>query len=244
MNDNLEQLLTLLKLKRIPEILDRELKRAEKDKPSYSELLARLLREEYHHQQERAVKARIKRAKIPELWSLDSFPWDQQPGVDKRVIRELAELDFIRTGTNLVFRGGTGVGKTGLATGLLLQAIKDGYRGYFLRAQDLFDELYSTLADRSSRKFLDRLIRFDLLVIDEMGYLNLRPEQTNLFFKLMEERYVARRSSIVTTNLHYDRWQKFLGNEHLTSALLSRIRRRCKTLEIDGPSLRSPTEQD
>jgi DNA replication protein DnaC len=244
MNDNLEQLLGMLKMKRIPVILKRELKRAEKEKPGYSDFLARLLREEYHDQRDRSTKGRIWRAKIPEQWSLDSFPWDRQPGVDKRIIRELAGLDFVRTGTNLVLRGGTGVGKTGLATGLLLQALQDGYRGYFLRAQDLFDELYSTLADRSSRKLLDRLIRYDVLLIDEMGYLNLQPEQTNMFFKLMEERYVAHRASIITTNLHYDKWRKFLGNEHLTDALLSRIRHRCTTIAIEGPSLRSPSEEE
>jgi len=244
MSENIDQLCKLLHLKRIPLILDRELKRAQKEKPGYSDLVARLLREEYHHQRERATKSRIKRAKMPELWSLDSFPWDRQPGVDKRALRELAELDFLRSGTNLVFKGDTGVGKTGLATGILLRALQDGYRGYFLKAQDLFDELYSTLADRSSRRFLDRLIRFDLILIDEMGYLNLRPEQTNLFFKLMEERYVAHRASIITTNLDYDQWRQFLGNEHLTSALLSRIRHRCITLNIEGPSLRSPSEQN
>ena len=244
MNDNLEQLLGMLKMKRIPVILKRELKRAEKEKPGYSDFLARLLREEYHDQRDRSTKGRIWRAKIPEQWSLDSFPWDRQPGVDKRIIRELAGLDFVRTGTNLVLRGGTGVGKTGLATGLLLQALQDGYRGYFLKAQDLFDELYSTLADRSSRKFLDRLIRYDILLIDEMGYLNLQPEQTNMFFKLMEERYMARRASIITTNLHFDKWRKFLGNEHLTDALLSRIRHRCTTIAIEGPSLRNPSEEE
>lgn len=244
MKDDLEQLCSLLRLRRIPDILDRELERANQEEPGYSSFIARLLRQEHDFQRERATDGRLKRAKIPEKWSLDSFPWDRQPGVDKRAIRELAELDFIRTGTNLVFRGGPGVGKTGLATGILLRAIQDGYRGYFLRAQDLFDELYSTLADRSSRRLLDRLIRYDVLLIDEMGYLNLRPEQTNLFFKLMEERYVAHRASIITTNLDYDQWRTFLGNEHLTNALLSRIRHRCTTIGIEGPSLRSRSQTD
>ncbi|MFH1532147.1 MAG: IS21-like element helper ATPase IstB [Pseudomonadota bacterium] len=244
MKDDLEQLCKLLRLKRIPDIFDREIERANQEGPGYSDFLARLLRQEYDFQREQATEGRLERAKIPEMWSLDSFPWDRQPGVDKRAIRELAELDFVRSGTNLVLRGDTGVGKTGLATGILLRAIQDGYRGYFLRAQDLFDELYSTLADRSSRRLLDRLIRYDLLLIDEMGYLNLRAEQTNLFFKLMEERYVARRASIITTNLEYDQWRTFLGNEHLTNALLSRIRHRCITISIEGPSLRSTSQID
>jgi len=70
-------------------------------------------------------------------------------------------------------------------------------------ARDLFDEMYASLADRSTRKLVDRLSKIDLLVIDEMGYLNLRPEQSNTFFKLMEERY-NRRSTIITTNLDCD----------------------------------------
>ena len=140
---------------------------------------------------------------------------------------------------NLGLEVQTGVGKTGLASGLLLKALQNGYRGTFLRAQDLFDEMYASLADRSSRKLIDRLVRVDLLVIDEMGYLNLRPEQTNIFFKLMEERY-RKKATIITTNLDFEEWHNFLGNKTLVTALLSRLRHQCHTLKIDGPSLREP----
>jgi DNA replication protein DnaC len=99
--------------------------------------------------------------------------------------------------------------------------------------------MYASLADRSSRKLLNGLARLDLLVIDEMGYLNLRPEQTNIFFRLMEERY-NRRSTLITTNLEYDEWHEFLGNRSMVEALLSRLRHRCHTVRIDGPSLRDP----
>ena len=242
MNDDIEQLLTSLKLKRMLEVFDRETKRAEKTEVSYSEFTARLLREEYHDRQRRATEARVARAKIPERWTLETFPWDRQPGVDRKQSRELAELDFVRTGTNVVLKGDTGAGKTGLAIGLLLKAVQDGYRGLFVKAQDLFDEAYSSLADRSTRRFLDRLIRFDVVLIDEVGFLNLRPEQTNIFFRMMEERYTARRASVITTNLSYKQWGGFLGNKALTDALLSRIRHRCVTIEIAGPSLRTPAE--
>ena len=106
-----------------------------------------------------------------------------------------------------------------------------------MKAQDLFDEMFASLADRSTRALLKRLAKIDLLVIDEMGYLNLRPEQTNIFFKLMEERY-NHHPTIITTNLDYSEWQEFLGNKHLVDALLSRIRHHCHTVRIDGPSLR------
>ena len=85
--------------------------------------------------------------------------------------------------------GKTGVGKTGLSCGLLLKALENGYRCQFIRAQDLFDEMYASLADRSTRQLLKRLARLDVPLIDEFGYLTLKPEQSNIFFKLMDERY-------------------------------------------------------
>ncbi len=159
--------------------------------------------------------------------------------MSQKQIRGFADLDFIAKAENIVLVGTTGVGKTGLASGLLLKALQNGHRGLFIRAQDLFDDMYASLADRGTRKLIDRLARVDLLVIDEMGYLNLKPEQTNIFFKLMEERY-RRRSTIITTNLDYEEWHNFLGNKALVDALLSRLRHQCHTVRIDGPTLRDP----
>jgi DNA replication protein DnaC len=239
MNDEVDQLLNSLHLTRIAEILDAEVAKAEKKEASYQDLLAVLLRAQWHHRQETALSYRIRRSGLPEQWSLESFPWKRQPGISQRQIRGFAELDFIAKAENIVFMGPTGVGKTGLASGLLLKALQNGYRGVFLRAQDLFDEMYASLADRSSRKLINRLARVDLLVVDEMGYLNLRPEQTNIFFKLMEERY-RRKATIITTNLDFEEWHNFLGNKGLVTALLSRLRHQCHTVKIDGPSLRDP----
>ena len=200
MNDDLDQLMKNLRLRKMREILDRELERAEQQSPSYAAFLQRLLREEFQDQQMRFLENRIRRARLPERWALQTFPWELQPGVHKPTIEQLATLDFIGRAANIVFIGPTGTGKTGLASGILLEALLAGHRGYFVKAQDLFDEMYTTLADRSSRKLLDRLARYNPLVIDEMGYLNLRPEQSNIFFKLMEERY-GKCATIITTNL-------------------------------------------
>jgi DNA replication protein DnaC len=239
MSEQLHQLLENLRLRKAEAILDAELEAAGKNAPSYTAFLTRLLEAEWLHQQHRCVENRIRAARLPELWTLESFPFKQQPGVSASQIRQLAELDFIPRAENLVFIGPTGVGKTGLASGLLLKALQNGYRGLFIRAQDLFDDMYASLADRSSRRLINRLARLDLIVVDEMGYLNLRPEQTNIFFKLMEERY-RRKATIITTNLDYDRWQDFLGNKELVKAMLSRLRHQCHTIRIDGPSLREP----
>ncbi|MBI2828485.1 MAG: ATP-binding protein [Acidobacteria bacterium] len=239
MTDDIEQLLRSLHLKKIAAIMDDELAHAEKHQLSYGAFLARLLRAQYHHRQEAALAWRIHQARLPEAWTIESFPFKRQPGVSLKQIRTLAELEFVAKAENIVLLGQIGVGKTGLASGLLLKAIQNGYRGRFIRAQDLFDEMYASLADRSTRQLLNTLIRIDCLLIDELGYVNLRPEQTNIFFKLMEERY-RRKPTIITSNLDYPEWQTFLGNKALVDALLSRLRHQCHTIRIDGPSLRDP----
>jgi DNA replication protein DnaC len=239
MTGDLEQLLKSLKMGKVLEIYDDTARLAEEQDLSYTDFLCHLLRAQWHAKQESALAWRIKRATMPEQWTLESFPYKLQPGVNRRQIRGLAELDFVAKAENVVFIGPTGVGKSGLASGILLKAIQNGYRGRFVKAQDLFDEMYASLADRSSRSLVNRLARLDLLLIDEMGYLNFRPEQANIFYKLMEERY-RRKATIITTNLEYDEWYHFLDNHDMVDALLSRLRHFCHTIRIDGPSLRQP----
>jgi DNA replication protein DnaC len=238
-NEELEQLLKNLKLRRILDIYDEQLRAAEKEDASYTEFVTRLVRAQWHARQEYALEWRIRNAKLPERWSLDTFPFARQPSVNRKQIRSFAELEFIDKKENIVFVGPTGVGKTGLASGILLKALENGYRCQFVKAQDLFDDMYASLADRSSRQLLKRLARLDVLLIDELGYLNLKPEQSNIFFKLMEERY-RRKPTIVTTNLGYDEWAGFLGHRNMVEAMLSRIRHHCHTVRIGGPSLRDP----
>ena len=239
MTEELEQLLKNLKLKRMLSVYDEQLRAAEKQDATYSDFFAGLLRAQWHQRQESALEWRIKNANLPERWSLETFPYARQPGVNRKQIRAFAELDFVAKHENIVFVGPTAMGKTGLATGIPLKALQNGYRCQFVRAQDLFDEMYASLADRSTRQLLNRLARMDVLLIDEFGYLNLKPEQSNIFFKLMEERY-NRHSTIITTNLVYDEWHNFLGNKAMVDALLSRVRHYCHTVKIDGPSIRDP----
>lgn len=239
MTDEIEQLLKNLKLGRMHAIYDEQLRAAELEQRSYSEFVASLLRAQWHHRQESSLEWRIRRSGLRERWSLETFPYSRQPGVKRKQIQGFAELDFVAKHENLVFIGPTAVGKTGLASGILMQALRNGLRCQFIAAQDLFDDMYASLADRSTRKLIDHLARLDVLLIDEFGYLNLRPEQTNAFFKLMEERY-RRHSTIVTTNLDYEEWHNFLGNKAMVDALLSRLRHYCHTVRIDGPPLREP----
>jgi DNA replication protein DnaC len=239
MTDEIEQLLNNLKLGRMRTVYDEQLRAAEKQQSSYSEFVAGLLRTQWHDRQESALEWRIRRANLPERWSLETFPYTKQPGVNRKQIRTFAELDFVAKHENIVFIGPTAVGKTGLASGILLKALQNGLRCQFIKAQDLFDQMYASLADRSTRKLMNRLARLDVLLIDEFGYLNLKPEQSNIFFKLMDERY-HQHSTIVTTNLAYEEWHNFLGNKPMVEALLSRVRHYCHTVRIEGPPLREP----
>ena len=134
MKDDLEQLLKSLHLRKIAEIFDEEAKRAENADLSYQEFVARLLRAQWQANQEAALAWRIKRAGLPEEWTLESFPFKRQPGVNARQIRTFAELEFVPKAENIVFIGPTGVGKTGLASALLLKALQNGHRSVFMRA--------------------------------------------------------------------------------------------------------------
>jgi len=240
MNDKLHQILTDLRLKGMAQALDQELQRAEKEGLPVSEVIERLLVQEQVYRQERSQSYRLKQAKIPWDWTLRTFPFDRQPGVSKAQIQQLAGLSFLERKENIVFIGDPGTGKSGLASGLLRQALLSGYRGRFYHAQDLIDDLYASLADRTTPKLIQNLCRYDLLLIDELGYLTLKPEQVNAFFKLMGERY-GRKSSIITTNLDYPDWYELFQKKSLVDALLDRLNHHCITIRIDGPTLRVPS---
>lgn len=242
MRQRLHEILITLRLRGMAEILDDELDRAEREGTAYGELLSRLLRQEYGYRQERSLAYRINKAKIPWDWTLKSFPFEKQPGISRTQIQALSELSFIERKENIVFIGNPGTGKTGLAVGLLRMALLAGHSGRFYNAQDLLDQLYASLADRTTPKLLRRLCRYDLLLIDELGYLTLKPEQVNAFFKLMGERY-RKKSTVITTNLDYPEWYDLFQRKSLVDALLDRLKHHCITIRINGPSLRVPDEQ-
>ena len=238
MKKKIEQLLIDLKFKGVLKAFEEQLALAEKSGLSIYEVIYNLLAEELRFRQERSMIYRLQIAKLPWEWTLNSFPFDLQPGIQKSRIMTLSGLDFISRRENIVFYGKTGVGKTGLAVGILRQAIIAGYRGRFYNVQDLLDQLYASLADRSTPKLLNALCRYDLLLLDELGYLTLKKEQMNAFFKLMKERYEAGRATIITTNLQPEQWYSLLEPKDMVDALLDRLNHRCINIHIDGPSLR------
>lgn len=184
----------------------------------------------------------MKRSKLPWPWTLDTFPFERQPGVIKSQIMGLAKLEFIKRSENLIFIGKPGRGKSGIAMGLLRLALLNGYRGRFYNAQDMLNELYASLADRSTSKLMNTLSQYDVLLIDELGYLTLTQEQTNIFFKLIDMRY-KRKATLITTNLDFPAWYDVFKQKELVDALLDRFQHHCTTIRIEGPSLRTDSEE-
>lgn len=240
MIDDIHTCLDALKLRKIHEIAQDELKTAQAKKPSYSAFLLNLLRREVEDKRQRAIHSRISQAALPERWTLETYPFHVQTCVSKKQHEEFAELDFVTRAENIVWMGGTGVGKTGLASSILLKALYAGRTGKLVKAQDLFDEFSASMADRSTQALIKRLSRLDVLLIDECGYVTPQPGQINNLFRLVENRY-GKKPTLWTTNLGYKEWPKFLGNGPLAAALLRRLLHHCHTITFPkGVNLSKP----
>jgi DNA replication protein DnaC len=239
MNEELHQLLARLRLKGMDEALDSELERAGREGTAHPEFIRRLFMEELRFRKERSLEYRLRQAKIPWPWTLRTFPFERKPDLNRSQIETLAGLSFVERAQNIVFIGEPGTGKTGLAIGLLREAVLSGYRCRFFNAQDLLDQIYASLADRATPGFMKTLSNYDLLQIDELGYLTLKPEQSNAFFRLMELRY-QKKSTIITTNLDYPEWYGLFQRKSLVDAMIDRLKHHCITIRLNGPSLRTP----
>lgn len=221
-----EELLGMLKYLRLGHLAghwDETLKQARKGRYSCERVLKHVVEQEYRAKCENARLLRRQRAHIPEMLEMETFPFDQQPKLDrKRVMSLYDRFDYMTQQRGVIWLGPTGCGKTGLATAFLLQAIDRGYRGYFITFPELVQELFQSLADRSDQKVLRRYLSYDCLVIDEVGYVEVEPAQVGQFFTLMHKRH-RRKTTILTSNLGFGEWGAFLKNPQLTAALADRL---------------------
>lgn len=157
------------------------------------------------------------------MWTFQTFPFVRQPKVDKKKVTHLYDaFDYITHARNIIFFGPTGVGKTGLATAFLIQAIDRGYNGRFILFPELVELLYKSVADHSEEKLIKTFAAYDCLLIDELGYVELEPIQVGLFFTLMQKRH-KKKPSLITSNLGFEQWTSFLKNDHLSAALIDRL---------------------
>lgn len=186
-------------------------------------LLRYVVEEEGKLHRDNARRLRLKRADIPELFLMETFPFERQPKLDKKKILFLYDgFDYMTQNRNCLWLGPTGCGKTGLATGFLIQAIQRGYSGRFIRFPDLITELFRSVADHSEAEVLKRYLGYDCLLVDEIGYVETEAVQVGLFFTLMHQRH-RRKPTLVTSNLGFSEWRSFLKNDHLTAALIDRL---------------------
>ena len=202
---------------------DEYLAHAQRQRFSHVRLLRHILDEEMKLKRDNARLFRLRRAMIPELLDLATFPFARQPKLDRKKIIALFDgFDYMTNTQNIIWMGPTGCGKTGLATGFLIQAINRGHSGRFVSFHNLIQELFTATADHSEDKVIKRYLAYDCLLIDELGYIEVEPAQTGQFFTLMQRRH-RHKTTMITSNLGFDEWRSFLKNDHLTAALIDRL---------------------
>ncbi len=232
MDNTLKRQLQYLGFHTLAENWDAIMKEAIKNHPSYHRFLVEIIEKEYERKTERARLARIKKAKIPEIFVMETFPFHKQLRLKKKLVLALYDsLIFMKEKQDLIFIGPTGCGKTGLATAFLVHAINQGFRGFFVDFSDLLNILSQSRGDYSENKLMKRLASYEVLLIDELGYISCEKEQASLFFDLMRRRH-RRRTTIITTQLGFDEWDGFLQDSHLTAALLDRITVNCTVFNM------------
>ena len=245
MDDQIRTILKYLRLVHLLAYWDELLAEAARGRFSHERLLKRVLEAEYQAKSDNARLLRRKRANIPEPWEIETYPFGRQPNLNrKRLMAIYDSFDYMTKKQNVLWMGKPGCGKTGLATGFLLQAIDRGYRGYFVSFPELVGELYASVADHSQAKVLRKYRSYDCLLIDEVGYVEIEPVQVGLFFTLMQKRHKTK-TTLITTNLGYSDWGSFLKNAHLTAALIDRLTETTHTFNMKNcRGLRGKMDQE
>lgn len=240
MNEEIIKKLKYLRLGGLLANWDHYLSIARKGNYSHVRLLEHVIDQEYMIKMENSRKGRLKRAKMPEPFVMETFPFDRQPKLNRKKIMGLYDaFDYMTQSRNVIFIGPTGTGKTGLATAFLIQAIDTGYKGRFVTFPELVEQLYQSVADHTEAAVLKKFAAYDVLLIDEIGYIEVEPVQVGLFFTLMNQRH-KKKTTLITSNLGFSQWASFLQNQQLTAALVDRLTENSHVINMkDCVSLRA-----
>ena len=229
-----------LKTLRLPTMLreyDKVAQQCATEAVDYPRFLLRLVELELLDRDRRAVERRIKAARFDVVKTLDTFDFLAIPSLNKQLVLDLARCDYIDRRENVLALGNSGTGKTHIALALGLAACQKGYRVRFATAAGLVHELMEARDEKRLLRTQKQLAGYQLLIIDELGFVPLSRTAAELLFEIFSQRY-ERGATLVTSNLPFNEWTEILGTERLTGALLDRLTHHIHILEMNGDSYR------
>lgn len=233
----LRENLKTLNLSTMARQLEPSLRQAKEHGPGYDEFLLELTATELRVRAENRLNRRVREAKFPQVKTMESFDLNAVPGLDIRLIREMVGCGYIKERRNIIFLGRSGAGKTHLATALGVEACKNDYRTRFACCYGLVNELIEARQERDLQRLIQRYARYDLLILDELGYIPFSKEGAELLFQVLAERH-EKGSVIITTNLGFADWTQVFGDPVMTAALLDRLTHKAHIVNCQWDSYR------